>query len=159
MPLVEVIVLILVGRQIGAGWTLLALLATCLIGAVLVKRESARTWKSLRRAVDSGRVPGREVADAALVLVGGLLLLVPGFVTDVVGLFLILPLTRPITRAWLAAVIGSRVLDGVVPGTVYGPTPGRGEGAGPTGFGPPTGGRGGDIIEGEIIDEDPPPGR
>jgi UPF0716 protein FxsA len=162
VALLELVLLILVGRQIGAGWTILALLALCLVGGWLVKRESGRTWRSLRRAVDSGTMPTRDLADAGLILVGGLLLLFPGFVTGVLGLFLILPFTRPVGRAWLAAVVGSRVLDGVVPGTLHGgpgqgPRPGSGGAPGPRRPGRRSGD--GDIVEGEIVDEDPPPDR
>jgi Protein affecting phage T7 exclusion by the F plasmid len=57
-------------------------------------------------------MPGRELADAALVLIGGTLLLTPGFLTDIVGFFLILPFTRPITRRWLQSVVERRLAHG-----------------------------------------------
>jgi len=65
-------------------------------------------------------MPGRELADAALVLIGGTLLLTPGFLTDLVGFFFILPFTRPITRAWLQGVVERRLLhrSGVIRGEV-----------------------------------------
>lgn len=157
--LLEIIVLIAVGNAIGPWWTLGLLLLFVVAGLYLVRRESGRAWKALRRAVDTGRMPGRELADASLVLVGGLFLLIPGFLSDVVGIFLILPFTRTLSRRLLAVLIGSRL----PPMTVTGfPGPGS-----PGGFPPggrPGGGsarsrQGDDIIEGEIVDEDPPPGR
>ena len=63
-------------------------------------------------ALSSGKMPGRELADAMLVLIGGTLLLTPGFLTDIVGFFFILPFTRPITRRWLQRVVERRLVGG-----------------------------------------------
>lgn len=98
MPLIEIYLIVQVGQQIGAVPTVLILLADSLLGAWLVKREGLRTWRSLRSRLGSSGVPGNELADGALVLVGGTLLLTPGFVTDVAGFLLILPFTRPVIR-------------------------------------------------------------
>lgn len=106
VPIVEIYVIVQVGQEIGALPTIALLLIESAIGAWLVKREGRRAWAALKEAVGTGRLPSRELADAALVLVGGTLLLTPGFVTDVFGLFLILPLTRPVARralGWFAA--------------------------------------------------------
>lgn len=105
-PVVEIYVIIQVGQQIGALPTVALLLAESALGAWLVKREGRRAWRALQTALATGRMPGRELADAALVLVGGTLLLTPGFVTDVVGFALVLPVTRPLARralGWLVA--------------------------------------------------------
>lgn len=136
VPTVEVVVIVAVGRQIGAGWTLALLLAESALGAWLVRREGARAWTALSQALSTGRMPSTELADAALVLVGGTLLLTPGFVTDVVGFAFVLPLTRPLARRALAAVVTRRLLAGT--GRVRRP-----------GDGPPPDGR---VIEGEIVD-------
>ena len=71
-------------------------------------------------ALNTGQMPGRELADATLVLIGGTLLLTPGFLTDIVGFFFILPFTRPITRRWLQRVVERRLVDrsGIVSGEV-----------------------------------------
>lgn len=154
--LLEIIVLIAVGRAIGAWWTLALLLLFVVVGLTLVRRESGRTWRALRQAVDTGRMPGQELADATLVLLGGLFLLIPGFISDVVGVFLILPFTRKLSRRFLAVLIGSRMTQVTVTGF-----PGAGSSGAPGG-GPgfPSGAGGRDeVIEGEIIDEDPPPDR
>lgn len=159
--LLEIVILIVVGKTIGPLWTIGLLLLFVLIGAFLVRRESGRTWKALRQAVDTGKMPGRELADASLVLMGGLLLLLPGFLSDLVGIFLILPFTRSVSRRFLGAVIGAKMPAGVVPGTgAGGRTPGGAAGgsggAGTWGPSRPGAGRGEDIIEGEIVSEDPP---
>jgi UPF0716 protein FxsA len=101
IPVVEIYVIIQVGQLIGPFPTLALLIIESLIGAWLLKREGRAAWISLQRAVASGRMPTQELVDAGLVLVGGTLLLAPGFITDVVGFFFILPPTRPLTRRLL----------------------------------------------------------
>lgn len=105
LPIAEIYVIIQVGQVIGPWWTVLLLVAVTVAGAWLVRREGRRAWEELRVALRTGRLPARELADAALVLVGGSLLITPGFITDVFGLFLVLPMTRPIARRALAVGI------------------------------------------------------
>jgi UPF0716 protein FxsA len=106
LPVIEIAVIIQVGQQIGASWTVALLLGMSLLGAWIIKREGRRAWLDLQRSVDNGQQPDREMVDSALILLGGLLLLIPGFVTDVLGILLVLPFTRPFVRraaqAWLA---------------------------------------------------------
>lgn len=150
VPLLEIYVIIQVGHVIGAWWTILLLLADGAIGTWLVRREGHRAWEALTTAVTAGRLPSRELADGVLVLVGGTLMVAPGFVTDVAGAFCLLPFTRPWARAVLARVISGRLGAVGVVGT-----PGR-----PVGFGPATRrgrtehGSAGDVVRGEVIDED-----
>lgn len=120
VPIVEIAVIIEIGRAIGGWWTLLLLVLWSLLGAYLVKKEGGRAWVALRTALNTGRMPARELADAALVLVGGALLLAPGFVTDAVGLFLVLPFTRPLTRRWLQKAVERQLWrrTGIVRGDV-----------------------------------------
>ncbi len=146
----EVAVLILVGRLIGVGWTILLLLATSVLGAWLVRREGRRTWRALAEATRDGEMPSRQMADAVLVLVGGVLLLVPGFVTDVIGLLAVLPFTRPVARIGLEVLIARRIIA-VVPGAAgMPPQPGQPGQARVN----RTEDSSGEIVEGEIIDED-----
>ncbi len=148
MPVLEIYVIIQVGQQIGALPTVVLLLLESAFGAWLVRREGRRAWRALREAFGTGRLPSRELADAALVLVGGTLLLTPGFVTDVAGFLLILPVSRPLARRGLGWLVARRAAVTV-----------RRFGAGP-GTGRP-GGRGaaggGDVIAGEVVDDDDPP--
>jgi UPF0716 protein FxsA len=113
VPIVEIYVIIQVGQVIGAWWTVLLLIVESFLGAWLVKREGGKTWRALQETIRSGAMPGRELADGGLVLVGGTLLLTPGFVTDVFGFFLVLPFTRPIARKVLGFFLARRI-------TVYG---------------------------------------
>lgn len=131
VPIVEIYVLIQVGQVIGAWWTVLILVADSLIGSWLLRREGGRAWRGLQTAISEGRMPARELADAALVVLGGALMISPGFVTDVVGLLAILPLTRPLGRRLLARVVARRLVvrnarrpgppDDVVQGEVVDP--------------------------------------
>ena len=112
VPTLEIAALIGVGKVIGAWPTLLLLVVESLLGAWLVRREGARAWGTLTEALQTGRMPSRQLADAALVLVGGTLLLTPGFLTDIAGFFCVLPFTRPIARRFLEAAVARRLLGG-----------------------------------------------
>jgi UPF0716 protein FxsA len=120
MPVIEIAVIIQVGQQIGVGWTVALLLGMSVLGAWLVKREGRRAWLDLQRAIETGTPPGRELVDAALILIGGTLLLTPGFVTDVFGFLLVLPMTRPIVRraaqAWWARRATTYIVNSGRPG-------------------------------------------
>lgn len=105
MPLAELALIIAIGRVIGGWETIGLLLLESAIGAWLVRREGATAWRGLQVALQTGRMPARELSDAALVLIGGVLLLTPGFLTDVFGFFLLLPFTRPIARRWLQVIV------------------------------------------------------
>jgi UPF0716 protein FxsA len=152
VPLVEIFVLIQVGQVIGAWWTIALLIADSIFGTWLIKREGARSWAALRDSLQTGRMPARELADAGLIVVGGTLMLTPGFVTDLLALFLILPFTRPVARRVLTRVVASRLI-----GPIGGPG-GPGGSGGSSGFprnarrpGP---GPEGPVVQGEVVDDD-----
>jgi len=90
----EVAALVAVAHQVGVLATILLLLAGSLVGGWLLRREGGRAWRAFAAAVTEGRPPAREVLDGMLVLLGGAFVLFPGFVTDVLGLLCLLPLTR-----------------------------------------------------------------
>lgn len=94
VPIIELAIIIQVGQVVGVGWTLVALIAMSLIGAALVKSEGLRAWRRVREALAEARMPAEEVVDGALVLLGGALMLTPGFLTDGLGLLLVVPTTR-----------------------------------------------------------------
>lgn len=149
MPLVELFVILQVGSAIGGWWTVLVLLVDSLVGAVIVRREGRRAWTAFRTALAEARWPGDEVAQGGLVLVGGALLLTPGFVTDVLGLSFVLPPTR---RLW--SVVVRRRFTGMTVGAVGGSV----FGAGVRPPGTPTddarrdGQSGGRVIDVEVVD-------
>jgi UPF0716 protein FxsA len=110
VPVVEIYLLIQVGQAIGAWWTVLLLIADGFLGSFLVKREGGRAWQALQDALANGRMPARELADGALILIGGTLLLTPGFLSDFAGLFCILPVSRPLARRALTRVISRKLV-------------------------------------------------
>jgi UPF0716 protein FxsA len=94
VPVIELAVIIQVGEVIGPLLTVLLLLAMSIAGAWLVKREGLKAWRRFRAAMEQARIPAIEVVDGALVMLGGALMLTPGFVTDIVGLLLVIPVSR-----------------------------------------------------------------
>jgi UPF0716 protein FxsA len=109
VPILEIYVIIQVGQAIGAWPTVLLLILESVIGAMILRHEGARAWRALVEALHAHRMPARELADAAVVLIGGLLLITPGFVTDAFGFFCVLPPTRPLARRILAYVVSRRL--------------------------------------------------
>ena len=111
-PLAELFVLVKVAEAIGVLYAILLLLVSWPVGTWVLRSEGRAAWRRLSAAVAAGRAPGREVLDGALVLVGGLLLIIPGFISDVFGLIALLPPTRALLRRLLARNLQSRVVVG-----------------------------------------------
>lgn len=141
LPFLEVAVLVAVGKAVGFWWTLGLVVAVAVLGAWLAGREGGRTSRALRAALSSGRMPADEVTDAILVTLGGFLLILPGFLSDVIGLVLVLPFTRPLARRLLQAVVARQAVAVVggplprVPDQLRRPSPGRGQ-----------------VVQGEVVD-------
>jgi len=150
IPIVEIAILIQLGRVVGPWWTILILLVDGALGAFLVRREGRRAWRGLQDALASRRMPATELADGALILIGGTLLLTPGFVTDIAGLVCVLPFTRPIARRALARVI-SRRLTATMTGNGPAGTRGGGSRGGAHGSTPPSAG---DVVPGQVVNND-----
>ncbi len=108
LPIAELYVIIQIGGAIGIVPTLALLVVDSLIGAAFARSQSRAAWERFNRALAVGRVPGREVFDGAMIILGGALLLTPGFITDVVGLCLLLPPTRAVLRSFLTRSISKR---------------------------------------------------
>ena len=139
VPLVELWILIEVGGVIGVPGTIVALLGISLVGAALVRREGWKAWNRFRTAVGEGRVPAGEVVDGALLVLGGALLLTPGFLTDAVGLALVIPLTRMALRG----LVRRRVTVIAGGGGTRGAEGGRRDSRG--------GARDGDVVDVEVV--------
>jgi UPF0716 protein FxsA len=105
---VEIVALVALGSAIGLGWTLLVLLAGSVLGLWLARREGVRAAQALTDAVNNRRVPTAELTDGMLVAAGGVLLFVPGLVTDLAGLLLVLPPTRALVRRRLVRAAEER---------------------------------------------------
>jgi UPF0716 protein FxsA len=162
VPLLELFIAAQVAQYIGVVPTILLLLFESFLGAWIVRREGVAAWRALAASAESGRPPARELADAVLVLIGGTLLLTPGFLTDVAGFVFVIPVTRRLVRApvmkWLGALVARRVVrlgGAAFPAGAAFPPGATGYPPG-TGFPPGTGSRrppgGGDVVEGEVVD-------
>jgi UPF0716 protein FxsA len=112
VPLVELYVIIQVGQAIGALPTIGLLLLDSVLGAMLLRAQGRAAWRRFNLALAERRVPARETFDGAMVIVGGTLLLTPGFVTDVVGVLLLLPPTRAAIRRLLSGIAKRRMAAG-----------------------------------------------
>ena len=147
LPVIEIYVLIQIGQTIGAWWTVLVLVVDGLLGSWLMKREGTRAWAALTTALRNGSMPARELTDGALILVGGTLLMTPGFVSDAAGLFCVLPVTRPLARRALTRFLAKRLAvatAGPARGAFGDPAPARDrtrQRPGP-----------GSVVQGEVVD-------
>ncbi|WP_242910415.1 FxsA family protein [Actinomadura terrae] len=165
LPAVEIYVIIQVGQEIGAWPTLALLVAETLLGGWIVRREGRRAWRALQETFGRGAMPDRELADAALVMIGGVLLLTPGFVTDVLGFAFVLPFTRPLVRRALHRYAERRVRRMEARAAAFPPGIGGMGGLGDLRggpFGPPRGSGGepgpaprGPVVRGEVIHDEP----
>jgi UPF0716 protein FxsA len=142
--LAEFVVFVLVANWIGLGWTILATLATSALGVVLLGRQGTKALADLRERARSRRTAGRELGDAGLVAAGGLLMVLPGFLGDLVGLLCLLPVTRGPVRGLLTRLVIGRLPDGL-----RGPV--RVESVRTAGVGGPVPDAGPLVIEGEIV--------
>lgn len=146
VPLAELWAILAVGDAIGVLPTILILLADSILGGLLLRAQGRGAWGRFVEALHTGRVPSRELADGLLIVVGGALLLTPGFLTDLLGLALLLPPTRALARRGLDRTIAGRLTAGVAGA--------RGEGS--SGSRPPRPGTAYDV-EGTATEPDGPP--
>ena len=109
VPLAELYVILKVGDAIGAVWTILLLAADSVLGSVLLRAQGRSVWRRFNDALGVGRMPHREVMDGVLIIFGGAFLITPGFLTDVVGLILLIPPTRSVVRRFVVRRLGRRV--------------------------------------------------
>ena len=112
VPIVELAVIIQVGQEIGVLPTVAILVADSILGSVLMRSQGRAAWRRFNEALAAGRPPAREVLDGVLVIFGGALLLTPGFVTDILGLLLLIPPTRAVFRGLLVRRLGARLVVG-----------------------------------------------
>jgi UPF0716 protein FxsA len=121
VAVVEIAVLIAIAQAIGLGWTILLVLATSTLGGWLLRREGARAWRHFRADVAEGRPPGNAATDGMLVFIGGILMLVPGFVTAVVGALLLIPPTRRVGRALVLRMLIGERMSSAAATSLFGP--------------------------------------
>jgi UPF0716 protein FxsA len=154
VPIAELYVLIQIGQSIGVLPTIALLIADSVLGAALMRSQGRAAWLRLNAALAEGRVPGREVMDGTLIVFGGALLLTPGFLSDFLGLILLLPPTRAIVRQMLVRRFAGRVVTSATSGArsrIFGFG-----GAPPGGFGGARPGeRDDDVVDASATEVDP----
>ncbi|MEJ7782299.1 MAG: FxsA family protein [Solirubrobacteraceae bacterium] len=111
-PIAELYVIWQVGGLIGILPTIALLLAASILGGLLLRSQGRAAWRRFVAALQSGRPPAREVADGALIVFGAALLLTPGFITDALGLALLVPPTRALVRGTLVRTLAPRLVVG-----------------------------------------------
>jgi len=155
VPIAELFVIIQVGEAIGVLPTIALLIADSILGSVLMKAQGRTAWRRFNAAVSEGRIPHREVLDGALVIFGGALLLTPGFISDILGILLLLPPTRALVRA----LVARRILPRLVVSRFGAPAAsamGGGPGAGARRSRPGRGRAADGDVEGTATEVDPP---
>jgi UPF0716 protein FxsA len=168
VPIAELYVLIQIGQAIGILPTIALLILDSVLGAALMRSQGRAAWMRFNRALAEGRIPGKEVMDGALVIFGGALLLTPGFLSDILGLVLLLPPTRAVVRTVLLRRFAGRIVAGAASGAQArmgrrlrfeagaGPRAGAGAGAGRGGRRGP-GSADDDVVEGTAHEVPPQP--
>jgi UPF0716 protein FxsA len=101
VPFIEIYLLIKIGAQVGAFNTILIVILTGLLGASLARLEGVKTMTKVRESLNRGELPAEEMLDAMLIFVAGVVLLTPGFITDLTGLALLVPQARFWFKRWL----------------------------------------------------------
>ncbi|CAM2969148.1 FxsA family protein [Paenibacillus sediminis] len=114
IPLLEFYGFVTVGEHIGAGKTILLTFVTSIIGMAMMKFEGRKVLQDAKLQMNSGQIPGRTLLDGLCIFAGGILLMIPGFFTDIVGFTLIFPLTRPLYRYFLLRWIEKKMKNGSI---------------------------------------------
>jgi UPF0716 protein FxsA len=111
-PIVELAVIIQVAHGIGVANTIFLLIAVSVLGSWLVKREGLNTWRRIQASLERHELPTKDVVDGGLILFAGALLIAPGFISDVVGILLLLPPTRLVFRKVVLGFLEKRARQG-----------------------------------------------
>ncbi len=112
VPLIEILLLIEIGSRIGAFNTILVIVLTAIVGASMMRQQGFTIMRNIQRDLSQGRMPTGELINGALVLVGGIVLLTPGFFTDAVGFILLIPATRGFIRKKIQLLIRRKIESG-----------------------------------------------
>ena len=114
VPALEIAVLVLSGNTIGILWTVILVITTGILGAWLAKKEGLQTIRLAQLQLQQGQIPSGVILDGLCILVGGVVLLTPGFITDALGFFLLFPATRAIVKAFLQKIFHRLIQNGSV---------------------------------------------
>lgn len=109
LPAIEITIFILLGNSIGILSIFLLIISTGIIGYLFVKKEGIETWRQLQFSLANGKPPGDELLSIFCIILGGILLVLPGFLTDIIGFFLVLPWTRGPFKALILFIIMKKI--------------------------------------------------
>lgn len=109
IPLVELAILVKIGTVIGFWYTMLIVVLTGIAGATLARYQGLRVYTSMQRELNTGKIPSDDMIDAMFIFAGGVVLLTPGFITDLAGLMFLIPYTRKILKNYLKKLLGKRM--------------------------------------------------
>ena len=112
VPLIELVVLIKIGKIIGVGNTILIVVVTGVVGAAFARQQGAGILLNIRSSLARGEIPGAEMMQGVMILVGGIFLITPGFLTDLVGFLLLIPVTRMVAAHFLMSYFRKRFEQG-----------------------------------------------
>ena len=122
VPVVELALLIKIGQHIGVSYTLAIVILTGIAGAYLARSQGFRTLRRIQEDINEGLMPTDKIFDGVMILCGGILLLTPGFVTDLIGFVALVPFTRRLIKLWLKRKIKDMIAQGrVITITSFGP--------------------------------------
>ncbi|MEO5331628.1 MAG: FxsA family protein [Magnetococcus sp. YQC-5] len=109
IPLLEIQMFLWMGGLFGIGYVLLSLLGSALLGVFVIRREGMRTLMIMRDRISRGEIPGEEMLDGAMLVLAGVLLILPGYLSDLIGLILLLPWTRTLVRHWVLSYMEGKI--------------------------------------------------
>ena len=112
VPIIELAILIEIGSRVGTFHTIMLIITTGIVGALLAQSQGLAVIRKIQEELTFGRPPAGELVDGLFVLVGGLLLVTPGIITDIVGFVFLLPITRSFIKQWLIMKIKSNISRG-----------------------------------------------
>jgi UPF0716 protein FxsA len=112
VPVIEIYLIIKIGSLIGGAATVAILLLMSLTGAWLMRHQGGRVLRQIRDELAMGRLPAAQLLDGALIFIGGVLLTTPGFFTDFLGVFFLIPATRRLIKMWLGLWLQAKISRG-----------------------------------------------
>ncbi|OGD17540.1 membrane protein FxsA [Candidatus Atribacteria bacterium RBG_19FT_COMBO_35_14] len=112
IPVTELYILIEVGKEIGSLSTIGVIILTGIIGTYLVKNEGFMILRKIQNDLNEGIMPGDSLIQGAIILAGGILLLTPGFVTDILGFIFLMPVSRSIVKKYLLKWLKGKIKEG-----------------------------------------------
>lgn len=151
VPLADLSLLVWAGGRMGFLPTVALVVLTAAVGSWLARREGVAAWQRVQKKLATGAMPGPEVLDGFIILVAGVLLLTPGFLTDIVGILGLLPPTRALFRGALSSRLQSSMERGTIRVSGFGPMNPMGPGAPMGGFGAPPPAPG--VEDAEVVEE------